>query len=458
MNPAALRFSKRALDRRVRLSHAPALRTFASLMILSAAACRRDGAVVGGTGGAAGATGGTGGGGLDGGSDEAATEAGLDAGRDGDGADGGSAGSSGGSAGSSGGSAGRSGGSGASGAGGAGNADAAVDLRVDAAASDGSADRGSAMATLKSAAARSGRLIGAALGASHLSEAAYAATAAAFDFVTPENEMKWDATEPTQNVFTFGGGDAITSFARQNGMKVKGHTLVWHSQLPTWVSGITDPAALHDAMINHVTQVASHYRGQVMAWDVVNEAVADGGQSLRGTIFYQHLGAGYIDDAFNAAHAADPGALLFYNDYGAEGGGAKSDYVYTMVKGMLARGVPINGVGLQMHTGAADTSPSAVQLTFNIQRLEALGLNVVISEMDVQICTGSVDTQKIRFHDIVAVCVAEPLCLGVTAWGVSDKYSWLNGGSCATPQPLLFDDNYDPKPAYAGVLDAFLGL
>ncbi len=312
---------------------------------------------------------------------------------------------------------------------------------------------------LKAAAAKTGRLIGAAIGASHLSDVAYAATAAAsFDFVTPENEMKWDATEPTQNVFTFANGDAIVSFAKQNSMKVKGHTLVWHSQLPAWVSGITDATALHDAMINHVTQVASYYRGKVIAWDVVNEAVADGGQSLRASIFYQYLGAGYIDDAFNAAHAADPGALLFYNDYGAEGAGAKADYVYNMVKGMLARGVPINGVGLQMHTGPVDTSPSAAQVTANMQRLEALGLNVVISEMDVQICTSNVDLQRSRFHDIVAVCGTEPLCLAVTVWGVSDKYSWLNGATCATPQPLLFDDNYGPKPAYAGVLDAFLGL
>jgi endo-1,4-beta-xylanase len=342
--------------------------------------------------------------------------------------------------------------------GGAGSADAAVDLRMDAGAHDGPIDTGTAK-TLKAAAAQSGRLIGAAIGASHLSEAGYASTAAgAFDFVTPENEMKWDATEPSQNVFTFAGGDAITAFAQQNGMKVKGHTLVWHSQLPDWVSAITDATALHDAMINHITQVASHYRGQVLAWDVVNEAVADGGQSLRNSIFYQYLGSGYLDDAFKAAHAADPGALLFYNDYGAEGTGAKADYVYNMVKGMLARGVPINGVGLQMHTGSADASPSAAQVAANMQRLEALGLNVVISEMDIQICTSNVDTQKTRAHDIVAVCVAEPLCLAVTAWGVSDKYSWLNAVNCATPRPLLFDDNYSPKPAYAGVLDAFLGI
>ena len=429
-------------------------------MILSAAACRRDGAVVGGTGGGAGATGGTGGSRLDAGSGGAGSEEGMDAGG---GVAGGSAGAAGaaGAAGSGGGAGGggQAGAGGSAGAAGGGvSADAGADLRIDAAASDGSIDTGQAMA-LKVAAAQSGRLIGAAIGASHLSEVTYAATAAAsFDFVTPENEMKWDATEPTQNVFTFANGDAIVSFARQNGMKVKGHTLVWHSQLPTWVSGITDATALHDAMINHVTQVASYYRGKVIAWDVVNEAVADGGQSLRDSIFSHYLGAGYIDDAFNAAHAADPGALLLYNDYGAEGAGAKADYVYNMVKGMLARGVPINGVGLQMHIGSADASPSAAQVTANMQRLEALGLNVVISEMDVQTCTSNAGTQKSRFHDIVSVCATEPLCLAVTVWGVSDKYSWLNGATCATPQPLLFDDNYGPKPAYTGVLDAFMGL
>ena len=457
MNPAARSFSKRLPHRRVQRRCVPVLRTFASLMILSAAACRRDGAVVGGD---AGAAGGAAGGRLDGGSGGSGSEAGADAGGGGSAgsAGGGGHAGSGGSAGGGGraGVAGSAGGRGSAGA--AGRADAAVDLGMDAAARDGSADAGLAM-TLKAAAAQTGRLIGAAIGASHLSEAAYAATAAAaFDFVTPENEMKWDATEPTQNVFTFAGGDAITAFAQQNGMKVKGHTLVWHSQLPDWVAAITDATALHAAMINHVTQVASHYRGKVIAWDVVNEAVADGGQSLRDSIFYQYLGAGYLDDAFNAAHAADPGALLLYNDYGAEGAGAKSDYVYNMVKGMLARGVPLNGVGLQMHTGPADASPSAAQVRANMQRLEALGLNVVISEMDVQICTSDVDTQKTRFHDIVAVCASEPLCLAVTVWGVSDKYSWLNGATCATPQPLLFDDNYSPKPAYAGVLGALLGL
>jgi endo-1,4-beta-xylanase len=340
-------------------------------------------------------------------------------------------------------------------------ADAMVDAAFDVAFDAGAAERAvetSPPTTLRGAAAQSGRRIGAALAASHLSEAAFASTAAAqLNYATPENEMKWDATEPTRNAFQFGGGDAIVAFAAANGIAVKGHTLVWHSQLPAWVSAITSASDLHAAMLNHITQVVSHYRGKVAAWDVVNEAWNDNGKSLRGTIFYTELGASYIDDAFAAAHAADPNARLYYNDYGGEGSGNKSDAIYTMVQGMITRGVPINGVGLQMHTGPADASPSAADVAVNMRRLGALGLDVVISEMDVQICSSDLDTQRERFHDIAADCMAEPACKALTVWGVPDKYSWRNGTLCPTPRPLLFDDSYVPKPAHAGVLDAFLG-
>jgi endo-1,4-beta-xylanase len=312
--------------------------------------------------------------------------------------------------------------------------------------------------TLRSTAAISGRFFGAALNAAHLAESDYAAVASAqFSFATPENEMKWSATEKTRGTFTFEDGDAIVAFAAGNNILVKGHTLVWHNQLPSWVPAIQDATDLHDAMISHITQVVSHYRDRVVAWDVVNEGIADNGQSLRSTIFLQVLGARYIDDAFNAAHAADPGARLYYNDYGAEGMNAKSNAVYDLVQGMLSRGVPINGVGLQMHTGTIASSPLAADVAKNMQRLADLGLEVMITEMDVQICTSDLATQNTRFHDIVAVCVAQPACKAVTVWGVADKYSWLNGQTCATPRPLLFDDDYLPKPAYMGVIDAFLG-
>jgi endo-1,4-beta-xylanase len=328
-------------------------------------------------------------------------------------------------------------------------------------AGTGAADGGTDVAPrtpLKTVAGQAAKFFGAALSATHLSEADFAATAAAeLSIATPENEMKWNATEPMRGAFTFSSGDTIVAFAARNGILVKGHTLVWHSQLPAWVSAITDGADLHDAMINHITQVVSHYRGQVVGWDVVNEAIADNGQSLRSTVFSQEIGASYIDDAFAAAHAADPGARLYYNDYGAEGMNAKGNAVYSLVQGMLARGVPIHGVGLQMHTGPTDSSPTAAEVTKNMQRLADLGLEVVISEMDVQICTGDLDSQRTRFHDIVAACVAQPACKAVTVWGVPDKYSWRNGQTCQTPRPLLFDDNYVPKPAYTGVYDAFMG-
>ena len=343
------------------------------------------------------------------------------------------------------------GGSAAATGGDGGGADAGTD------AGDGGTDAAPAI-TLGSAAAQTGRLFGAAIGAGHLAEAEYAEVAGReYNWVTPENEMKWNATEPTRGTFTFTRGDAIVAFAAGNGAQVKGHTLVWHNQLPDWVAGITDGTDLRNAMLNHVAQVVAHYQGKVVAWDVVNEAMADNGQSLRNTVFFQYIGAGYIDDAFNVAHTVDPDARLYYNDYGAEGMNAKSNAVYTLVQGMLARGVPVNGVGLQMHTGAGDVSPALADLTKNMQRLADLGLDVVISEMDVQICSSDVTTQGTRFHDIVARCVAQPACKAVTVWGVPDKYSWLNGQSCATPRPLLFDDGYLPKPAYTGVLDALMG-
>jgi endo-1,4-beta-xylanase len=396
-----------------------ALPTLVSLLTWSALACGQDPS-------AAGAGGGSGG----------------DASAPGQGGNGGGDGGSGGVGG------GGEGGTAAAGAGGEG--DAGVDR----------GDGGSGVdptTTLKYGAAQSGRLIGVALGAARLSEADYARTAAThFNYATPENEMKWDATEATRNTFTFDRGDAVVGFAAEAGMKVKGHTLVWHSQLPPWVSAITDTTELREVMINHITQVVSHYRGKVVAWDVVNEAWTESGHALRITVFSQYLGAGFIDDAFNAAHAADPDARLYYNDYGADGLGPKSDAIYNMVKGMLARGVPIHGVGLQMHTAPAD-SPAAVDIAANMQRLGALGVDVAITELDVQLCAGDLDAQSRRFHDIVTACVAQSSCKAVTVWGVTDKYSWRNGQTCAVPRPLLFDDDYVPKPAHVGVLDALLG-
>jgi len=319
--------------------------------------------------------------------------------------------------------------------------------------------------TLKEAGACSGRLIGTALAASHLNEAQYQTTAKEFSYATPENEMKWGSVEPSQGAFNWTAADQIVSFAKTNGMKVKGHNLVWHSQLPGWVSGLGTADQVRSAMVNHITQVMGHYKGNstVVAWDVVNEAWENDGSKLRDSPFSSKLGTGFIDEAFKAARAADSSVKLYYNDFRADGMNAKANSIYAMVKSMVERGIPIDGVGLQMHTGTPNPPSTPADVLQNLQRITALGLEVVISEMDSHVCDGLTSAdQKQYYHDIVAACVAVPMCTAITFWGASDKYSWLNSfneTNCAGKDPsgCLWDANWMKKPAYNGVLDALQG-
>jgi endo-1,4-beta-xylanase len=313
---------------------------------------------------------------------------------------------------------------------------------------------------LRAAAESAGKLVGAAVQSSLLTDARYsAAFARHFDSATAEYEMKWDPIERTRGSEDFSGGDAIAAFAAAHGMQVKGHALVWHQAVPSWVAGLSADD-LRTEFTRHITSVASHYRGRVVAWDVVNEAIDDNGFGLRNSVFRQKLGDRYIADAFRAAHAADPQALLFYNDYGGEAMGGKSDAVYALVSGLVAEGVPINGVGLQMHARAA-SPPDSAAVAANMRRLAALGLRVNISEMDVRIgdlggaTAANLDRQKAVYHDMVAVCVAEPACHGVTFWGFTDAHSWIYS-QYGADAPLLFDTQYAPKPAFYGAFDAFM--
>lgn len=324
-------------------------------------------------------------------------------------------------------------------------------------------------ATLAEAASASGRRIGVAIDAGPLGEATYRTVAAReFNYVTAANEMKWDALQPQPGQFNYGRADQIVQFAEQNGMSVKGHTLLWFRQLPNWVQQLDGAANVRAAMLDHIQTVVSRFRGSVVAWDVVNEAWNDDGQSMRDVIFQRALGDGYVDEAFRAARAADPDAKLYYNDFGTEGLSPKSDAVYEMLQGMIARGVPIDGVGLQMHTLNINGAPTISDLIANIERLAALGLEVVISELDISTCSsgGSVaerlEAQRLRAYNLVAACVARPACTEITFWGVTDRYSWLDTNpdisQCENgqaPMGLLFDQNYQPKPAYSAVLSAF---
>ena len=313
---------------------------------------------------------------------------------------------------------------------------------------------------LRGAAAAAGKRVGTAVQSSLLADARYGAVFSRhFDYVTAEYEMKWDPIERTRGAEDFSGGDAIASYAAAHGMQVKGHALVWHQAVPGWVSTL-DAAALRTEFERHIRSVASHYRGRVIAWDVVNEAIDDVGFGLRHSIFRELLGDGYVADAFRIAHDADPQALLFYNDYGGEGLGGKADAIYDLVRGLVAQGVPINGVGLQMHVRAA-APPSEASVAANLRRLAALGLRVNISEMDVRVgdlggaTAANLETQKSVYHAMTAACVAEPACDAVTFWGFTDAHSWIYS-QYGADAPLLFDAQYAPKPAFYGVFDAFM--
>ncbi len=294
------------------------------------------------------------------------------------------------------------------------------------------------------------------------SDETYAATLAReFNLVTPENVMKMETIQPQRGVFDFTQADELVAFAEAHDMAVHGHTLLWHNQLPGWfTSGDFTRDEAIQLLSDHIHTVMEHYKGQIAYWDVVNEAVADDGSGLRDTPWRQFIGDDYIDLAFQFAHEADPDALLFYNDYGAEDMGRKSDAVYAMVKDMIDRGIPINGVGLQAHSTVGRLNFRAIG--DNIQRLGDLGLQVQITEFDDRY-PGAADDHTLSqqaddYAQLLQTCLDHDACTAFITWGVSDNYTWLRGSNLGfydnpTVEPLLFDDNLEPKPAYFALLD-----
>ncbi|MBT0994552.1 endo-1,4-beta-xylanase [Cellulomonas sp. DKR-3] len=316
-----------------------------------------------------------------------------------------------------------------------------------------------AAATLRELGTAAGKDVGFALDPGRLSETQYRQIAdAEFSLVVAENAMKWDATEATRGQFTFGQGDQVASYAAAGGKKLYGHTLVWHSQLPGWVAGLS-ASDMQSAMVNHVTQVAKHFAGKTFAWDVVNEAFAENGARRAESPFQQKLGDGYIETAFRAARAADPSARLCYNDYNIEGVNAKSDAVYAMVRDFKARGVPIDCVGLQSHFIVGQV-PSSLQT--NMNRFAALGVDVRVTELDIRMSTPSdqakLTQQAADYRKVFEVCNAVARCQGVTIWGITDTYSWVPNTFPGQGAALVWDDSYRAKPAYAAIQAAFGGV
>ena len=313
--------------------------------------------------------------------------------------------------------------------------------------------------TLGSAAAASGRYFGAALDSSAFGDPAYRKLAEAqLTSVTPENAMKWGPVEPQRGAFDWRDADALVAFAKANGEKVRGHTLVWHEQLPGWlVSGSFTPADIRELMVAHIAAEAGRYRGWIYAWDVVNEAFADDG-TWRRSIFYDAMGPDYVAIALRAAHAADPGAKLYLNDYNIESEGPKMRALYDLVAKLKHDGAPLDGVGLQSHF-VLGRVPADLQEV--MAKFAALGVEVAITELDVRLPLPADDPalalQAKDYASVVEACRKTPRCVGVTTWGVTDGRSWIPSFFAGYGAALPFDAKYRPKPAVAAIIRAFAG-
>ena len=323
-------------------------------------------------------------------------------------------------------------------------------------------------ATLRLAAQTHGLLMGSAADSGYLSESLYASTLSAeYSQLEPENEMKFGPIHPGPTTYAYAGPDALVAFAQDTGMKVRGHNLVWDSQLPDWVTAPTTPwtpATLSAVLSDHIANVVGHYTGEVYAWDVVNEPF-DGNGNIRSQIWYDTPGIGfagqgtkYIEQALDWAHAADPAAKLFVNDYDVETENSKSDGMYAMAQDFVNRGVPLSGVGLEFHIdNTFDTAGNLSSLSQNIQRFGALGLEVHITELDVRLpddSTASLTAQAQTYKDLINVCLAQKACTTFQTWGFTDKYSWIPSFFPGYGWALPFDDIYQKKPAYTSLLTA----
>lgn len=292
----------------------------------------------------------------------------------------------------------------------------------------------------------------------------------------------WCSNEVTRGNLDYWTPDNLAAFAAQNGMALRGHTLVYEVCLPQWLTdGLFSSNEMAQILRARVQTTVSRYRGRVQVWDVVNEAVADGSPAdalmLWGKVpvnrnaFSRALGPEYIEMAFRWAHEADPSARLFYNDYGIEGTTEKANRVYELVRGLLQRGVPIHGVGFQTHTSIY-SPPNEADFTASLARIAGLGLEVQITEADVNVnerpnglsiplplepeLSRRLSLQADVYASAMRACLRVPRCTGFTTWGVGDAHTWLDtfrNPSGVKTAPLLFNTSYAPKPAYRSLYD-----
>jgi len=300
-----------------------------------------------------------------------------------------------------------------------------------------------------------------------------------FSEITAENIMKPSYLHPTEGNFDFTDADALINYAAANGLDVHGHTLVWHSQIPDWmVTYSGDEAAWTTMMENHVTTIATHFAGDVVSWDVVNEALNEDG-SLRNSVWLQNVGSDFIALAFEAAEAADANADLYYNDFNLENNGDKLDGAISLIQGLTANSVPIDGIGFQMHVTMDFPSVQNIRAAFS--KVVDTGLKLKLTELDVsrsfsdnlQTVTELSESYDLQLYERYRQIVAAYLDVvpaaqrgGITVWGITDDDSWLSEfrnntdfhQTINTDEPwyefgLLFNRDYTPKLALQGFAD-----
>ncbi len=285
-----------------------------------------------------------------------------------------------------------------------------------------------------------------------------------FNMVTPENAMKFQFIHPRPDRYAFADADAIVDFAERNDMAVHGHTLVWGEALPRWLSrGDYSDTQIRDILAEHIATVVGRYQGRIASWDVINEPLEPFGPALRReSPWYRAMGADYIAFALRAAHRADPEARLYINEFACEERNAKSDSLYRLAKSLLEQGVPLHGIGFQLHEDMTDdyTPVSAEAFRDNVQRFIDLGLEVRISEMDVNLHDDE-STERLReqadyYRSMLALARDMPAFTAFSIWGFTDRYSSLQGwwDAEALGNGLIFDAALQPKPAYEALQTA----
>ncbi|NNU85197.1 endo-1,4-beta-xylanase [Geobacillus sp. BMUD] len=290
--------------------------------------------------------------------------------------------------------------------------------------------------------------------------------------LTAENHMKFEHLQPEEGRFTFDIADQIIDFARSHHMAVRGHTLVWHNQTPSWVfqdsqGHFVGRDVLLERMKSHISTVVQRYKGKVYCWDVVNEAVADeGSEWLRSSTWRQIIGDDFIQQAFLYAHEADPEALLFYNDYN-ECFPEKREKIYTLVKSLRDKGIPIHGIGMQAHWSL--NRPTLDEIRAAIERYASVGVILHITELDISMfefddhrkdlaapTNEMVERQAERYEQIFSLFKEyRDVIQNVTFWGIADDHTWLDHFPVQGRKnwPLLFDEQHNPKPAFWRVVN-----